>query len=186
VDDLVLSKGWEFAMRIVLRTGMVLLLGGLSGCVVAPPPPLQPVPLVAVPGAAKTEAEFRQDDTTCRTAAAPLPPAPSQPATSGVQVPPGPAPAEAYLRCMSAHNNVVQPVAQAEPALYGYYPAYPVYAGLYDPYPWLYGGYYGGFGFYGRCCGGYRGGYGGFRDAGFGGGGYGGGGFHGGWFGRGR
>lgn len=41
--------------------GMVLL-GGLAGCVAQPDQP----PLVALPGPAKTEAQFRQDDSACR------------------------------------------------------------------------------------------------------------------------
>ena len=175
-------------MHIVMRTGVVLLLGSLAGCVVPPPPPPPAIPLVAVPGAAKTAADFKQDDTACRAEANPPPSTASQPTAAGTQPPaaqptPNPAPAETYLRCMSAHNNVVQPAAATLPAVYGYYPAYPLYAGLYDPYfyPGFYGGYYGAFGFYGGCCGGFRGGYGGFREGGFGGGG-----FHGGGFGRGR
>ena len=187
-------------MSLISRCGPLLLLGGLTGCVVAPLPP-QPLPLVAVPGPNKTQAAFQQDDVACRAvAAAPqsaagVPPGaqPSEPGApaSGSQ---DPAQADAtqqaamaasgiYLHCMESHNNVVQPLAIMRPAVYpgyGYAPIYGPYDG-YDVYPWLYDGYpgfygYGGWGGYW----GFRGGWGGGWGRGGYGGGYGGGGFHGG------
>lgn len=169
-----------------------MLMAGLAGCV-APQP--QNVPLVALPGPAKMEAEFRQDDTTCRAASVTLPaepaartaqptPGTAQPAPGAAQAAPeqGFSPGMLYLRCMAARGNTVEPLAPVRPVLYGYYAPYPVwvgYGGLY--YPWLYGnyigvGFYGG-GFYGGGWGGYRGyghGYygGGFRSEGFHGGGF--------------
>ena len=44
-----------------------LLIGGLGGC--AAQSPAQPSPLVALPGPAKTELQFREDDAACRTEA---------------------------------------------------------------------------------------------------------------------
>ncbi len=184
-------------MRNLARLGVTVLLSGLAGCVLPPPLPPPPPPLVALPGPGRTQAQFQADDAGCRTVADAAPPsgatitvpAPYQAAPSGtapssaaaqtqapapqqtVQVTPG----MVYLRCMTDHGNVVQPLAPVHPLYYGFYPAYPVYYGFGDTYPWLYGDY--GFGFYG----GFRGGYGGFgyRD-GFRGG-YGGGGFRGGY-----
>ncbi len=146
----------------------MLLLSGLTGCVAGPPPP---VPLVAVPGPAKTQAEFRQDDAACRAAAVDLPSmtgrssgralttapgsgsAPVQPA---VEQEPAPPPGVTYLRCMAGRNNIVQPFTPPRLAGYGYAPSYGPYDG-YGAYPWLYDGAVG-FGFYGGCCGGFRGG----------------------------
>lgn len=126
--------------------GAVLLAGALAGCV-APPPPSQ-APLVAVPGPAKTEAAFRQDDAACRAAAAALPPgAPGQPTAEQAQaanqasIAPPPAealpPGVAYLRCMTARQNLVQPLAPPVP-LYAYYPAYPVYPAIGFGSPFFY------------------------------------------------
>ena len=164
-------------MRQTIRCGTLALLTGLAGCVVAPPPPSPQIPLVAIPGPTKTQAQFQQDDTACRVAAVALPPAPgSAPAVAAPadptavpqQMPPG----AIYLRCMASRDNVIEPLAPARPVLYGYYSDYPIYAGFGDTYPWLYGDYYG-FGFYGGFGGGY-GRYGfrnyGFRDYGFRGG----------------
>ncbi len=192
-------------MRLATAFAVVLLVGGLAGCV-APPPPPQPLPLVAVPGPTKTEVQFRQDDVTCRAAAVELPPgAPAQPTAAQPASVKGQTPANSavapaaalppgvlYLRCMTARQNTVEPLAPLAPVVYGYYPAYPIYAGVGFGFPWFYddavafgfhGGGYGRFGY-----GGYRGyrGYGfregGFRDGGhhhggFGHGGYSGGGF---------
>ena len=189
-------------MRKSAAWGALLLTGVSAGCV-APPPPLPP--LVAVPGLGKTDEAFRQDDAACRTVAAEPPPgqpASTAPATAGQAnasaetaftvetLPPG----AIYLRCMTARQNQVQPLAPAVP-LYAYYQPYPIYAGIgfgdpffYDygyPFGFRYGfgfGYgrfgYGRFGYGGRYFGHY-GGYGGYR--GFGGyRGYGGGFAHGG------
>ncbi len=168
-------------MRTVQRLGAITLVGGLTGCVVAPLPPQQ-IPLVAVPGPAKTDVVFRQDDLACRAAAVELPPdapAPARPAptaqgttspaaavSSPDALPPMP-PAVIYLRCMENRGNIVQPMAPAyasgPPVVYGYYPGYPVYAGFGDTYPWLYGdsfGFYRG-GWVGGWGGGWRGGWGG-------------------------
>ena len=173
-------------MTLTGRCGAALLLAGLSGCVVAPLPQA-PLPLVAVPGSAKTAAAFQQDDTACRAeAASPAAPAapgqPSAPAQGGQSQDEAASAGGVYLHCMEARNNVVQPIAVARPAVYGYYPYYGPYGG-YGPYPWLYDGYYPGFygiyGFYGGYYGwhggygygyGFHGGYGGY------GGGHGGGG----------
>ncbi len=160
-------------MTLIGRCGAVLLLAGLSGCVVAPLPQA-PLPLVAVPGPAKTAAAFQQDDTACRAeAASPSTSGPSAPASAAPGQPSAPAQGDqsqdaamaasgVYLHCMESRNNVVQPIAVARPAVYGYYPYYGPYGG-YGPYPWLYDGYYPGFygvyGFYGGYYG-WRGGYG--------------------------
>lgn len=166
-------------MMTLVRLGSVVLLAGLAGCVLPPPPP---PPLVALPGPGKTEAQFQADDGTCRAAADAAPPAETvsvpaqgQPSgTSSTQAPATPqqmfqiTPGMVYLQCMTAHDNVVQPLAPVRPLYYGFYNAYPIYYGFGDTYPWLYGGPFG-FGFYG----------GGFYGRGFYGGGfYGGGGFH--------
>lgn len=192
-----------------------MLLAGLSGCVAAPSAPPMPAPLVAVPGPTKTTAEFQQDDIACRAAAA-EPPPDLKPAPAALQPPAGsnaaskdaPAPTRlessprpatslgvTYLRCMNSRYNIIEPLSASQPITYGYYPAYPVYGGSSDYYPWLYGGFYDGF-----CCGvgfgfgrgyyghGYYGGrgYGGGRfGGGYHGGGFHGGGFHGGGFGGG-
>jgi len=166
-------------MRRLWKFGAVMLLGGLAGCV-APTPP----PLVAVPGPAKTDAAFRQDDAACRAVAAALPPvaAPSPvsqhtaAASTNGQAAVQPAAAEplatpprvVYLNCMTAHNNAAVPLPRVQPAYVGY-PAYPVYAGFGDYYPWLYGNDVVGFyGFYGGCCGWYGGGFqGGWDQGGF-------------------
>ena len=195
-------------MNRTVALGAVLLTGVLAGCVAPPPPsPPQP-PLVAVPGPAKTEAEFRQDDTACRAAVAELPSGVSaQPtaeqvraaqataqSTGQANVAPPPVeplpPGVAFLRCMTARQNLVQPLAPPVP-LYAYYPAYPVYAGVGFGYPFFYDdvfavrfGYGFGFGRFGYGYGyrgfgyrgyGYRGYAGGFGHGGFGHGGFGGG-----------
>lgn len=192
------------ALRIPPTPILLLAATALSGCVLAPPPAAyapQQVQYVAVPGPARTEAQFHQDDLGCRAAAVQLPPGPGvspaprppgtvQPASEAPeQEPPG----VTYFRCMAAHGNQIQPLPQAPPPLYAAYAAYPVYVGGYgDYYPWLYGpgyfggGFYGGYGFgYGYRGYGFRGGYGGYGGYGFRGGyggGFGGGygGFHGG------
>ena len=167
--------------------GVVLLTGVLAGCV-SPPPPQ---PLVAVPGPGKTDDAFRQDDAACRTVAAEPPPAqpsgtPASTAPATVQPPANAAPPAAevlppgaiYLRCMTARQNLVQPLAPAVP-LYAYNQPYPIYAGVGygDPFIYNYGypfgfGYgfgYGRFGYGGRYFGHYRG-FGGYRGYGFRGG----------------
>ncbi len=184
-------------MSRTVALGALLLTGVLAGCVAPPPPPPQQPPLVAVPGPAKTQAEFQGDDAACRAAVAVLPSdAPAQPTAEQVRaaqaagqpaVPPPPAealpPGVAYLRCMTSRQNLVQPLAPPVP-LYAYYPAYPVYAGIGFGYPFFYDdvfalrfGYGFGFGRFGYGYGyrgfggyGYRGyaGYGGYR--GYGGG----------------
>lgn len=180
-------------MRSSAALGVILLAGGLAGCV-APQPPLPPTPLVAVPGPAKTEAAFQQDDAACRAATASLSSnAPVQPTAEQLRaaqsaapeagaVPPSAEtlpPGAAYLRCMTARQNLVQPLAPAVP-LYAYYPAYPVYAGVGFGYPFFYddlfavrfGFGFGGFGYRGygyRDYGGHRD-YGGYRGGGYGGG----------------
>jgi len=176
-------------MRRGMTFAAALLSGGLAGCTVAQPPP-QPAPLVAVPGPAKAEAEFRQDDTACRAAAVVLPPNPSAAAQPGAapvsstkpadqavaQTQDAPPPGLVYLRCMEARHNIVEPLTPVQPAPYGYYASYPIY----DRSPYYYGGspfFFGSFGFYG---GGYRRHYGGYNHHGFHGGG-----FHGGGFGHG-
>lgn len=179
---------------------LVLLAGlGLSGCVVTPPPPL----LVAYPGPNKTEPLFRADDAACQGEAVRGPvvsaPAPAAASRPGGPVTPGNSvavtsagevptltPGIVYLRCMAMRDNVVQPLVTRSPTVVVYrnYPAYPVYSGFGDYYPWLYGGY-GDLDYYGRF-GGYRGygfrdgyafhdgfrGHEGFRDGGFRGGGW--------------
>lgn len=185
-------------MTKLVRLTTIMLLTGLGGCVLPPPLPLPPPPLVALPGPGKTEAQFQADDGACRAEADRAPPSetitlsqPTNPPTGApaptamqptVQMTPG----MIYLRCMVAHQNVVQPLAPVHPVYYGFYPAYPIYYGFGDSYPWLYGGpfgfgFYGG-GFYGR---GFHGG--GFREGGFHEGGFrGGGGREGGFRGGGR
>jgi hypothetical protein len=184
-------------MTLIGRCGAVLVLGGLSGCVVAPLPQA-PLPLVAVPGPAKSAAEFQQDDVACRTAAAsshpPAAPA-AAPAQPGQPAPQGQAQADQsqtdaasavgiYLHCMESHNNVVQPLVPIPPLIYagyagyGYAPFYGPYDG-YGPYPWLYDGYPGFYGAYFGVGYGWRGGYGyggGYRGGEYGGGFHGGGG----------
>jgi hypothetical protein len=183
----------EQVMALTGRCSVALLLSGLSGCVVAPLPQ-RPLPLVAVPGPAKTAAEFQQDDVACRAAAAPAPgPGSAAPAQTSPSATPSPAQpgqsqddaagaAGTYLHCMESHNNVVQPLLPARPLVYAAYAPYGYFPGLYGPYdgygvyPWLYDGSYGAYfggGFYG-----WRGGYGGGDRGGFRGGyggGYGGG-----------
>ena len=151
----------------------------LSGCVAAPIP-VAPgnIPVVAIPGPTKTEAEFRQDDLTCRAAAVPLPPNPTSPTASqpaAAQQPEYP-PGVAYLRCMASRQNTIEPYSIAQPVVYAYYPAYPIYAGIGYGYPYYYGGY-ASFGFYRLYGGGryfaFHDGYrGGFRDGGYHGGGF--------------
>lgn len=181
-----------------------------------------PSPLIASPGPGKTEAVFEADDRACRADVRRLPKraAAAQPTEAQLQaaqaeqadpnvLPPPPQalpPGAAFLRCMTARGNQVQPLqpeVQALPA-YGYLPAYPVYAGVDYGYPFFYDDvfllrYYGGFGYRGYGFGrfgyggyGYRGypgyGYGGRFGGGYGrgyGGGYGGGGFGHGSFGHG-
>ncbi len=185
------------------------LLAGLTGCYVPPPPPPQ-VPLVAIPGPSKTQAQFQQDDAACRTAAAAPASAPqansftngssavnnvagqassANPSTSpltgsaGQLQPTGDQmpPGAVYLRCMVSRANIVQPLATQPPPLYAFYPQYPIYVGFGDTYPWLYDGFgYGGF--YGGFYGGYRGYRGGYGYGGFRDGGFRDGGFGGGGF----
>lgn len=183
-------------MRLTAMFKMMPLAALLAGCTAASQSPPQPVPLVAIPGPAKTEAQFHADDTACRAAAVTLPAsAPAQPAAgqdqaqgdaaAALAMPPG----VIYLRCMAARQNTIEPLAPAPPVLYSYYPAYPIYAGAGFGFPGFYNDF-GAFGFYGAGFGGFYGGYGyrghrdyGFRDGGFRGGGFHGGGFHGGGFG---
>ncbi len=159
-----------------IALGAVLLTGVLAGCV-APPPP--PPPLVAVPGPGKTDDAFRQDDAACRTVAAEPPPAQpvgtpastapaateaqanAVPSTTGAAPAVGTLPPGAvYLRCMTARQNLVQPLAPAVP-LYAYYQPYPIYAGVGFGCPFCYdNGYPVGFG-YGLGLGFGRLGYGG-------------------------
>lgn len=173
-------------MRMATMLKSALVVGGLAGCAAQPP-----TPLVALPGPAKTEAQFREDDAACRTEALRAPasavaqsaasqPAPGQDqasASTATVMPSG----VVYLRCMTARQNVVAPLEPAPPALYGYYAPYPVYAGVGFGYPLFYdtafapGFYRGG---YGRLYGGYP--IFGFRHGGFHNGGYHGGGYHGG------
>ncbi len=167
-------------------------------------------PLIASPGPGKTEAAFEADDRACRVDVRRLPRrAAAQPSEAQLQAaqaaqadpnvpPPTPEalpPGAAFLRCMTARGNQVQPLqpeVQALPA-YGYLPAYPVYAGVGYGYPFFYDDVfllrsYGGFGYRGYGFGrfgsggyGYRGypgyGYGGRFGGGYGrgfsGGGYG-------------
>ena len=176
----------------------VVSLAGLSGCVDAAPAVLSPAPLVAVPGPTKTAEEFQQDDLACRAVVAEPPhdlkkaPTALQPAADGsppgkdtnapirMEASPQPVvqPGVAYLRCMGSRYNIVEPLSVSQTVTYGSYPAYPVYGGSTDYYPWLYDGYYGGF-YNGFCCGvGF--GFGrGFYGHGFYGGGYGGRGYYG-------
>lgn len=161
-------------MGLITRFLVLLLPVALAACVVAPPLGPPEVPLVAVPGPTKTEAQFRQDDATCRAASVELPPGdadgpaaaanPAPRASAGgaaagaadgraaaatQQAPPTAAPpGVTYLRCMEVRNNLIEPLVPDGPPLYGYYAAYPVWASFGDPYPWYYGNYVS-FGFYG-------------------------------------
>jgi len=184
----------------ILSITSAFLAASLAGCVAAPPP--EQIPLVAIPGPTKTETAFRQDDTACRVQSVQLPQAPPRaappsatpppPAAAVAAYPPGVEvaaypPGVVYLRCMASRGNSVEPLAAA-PVVYGYYPAYPVYAGIgygfpayYGPYVGVGNGFYGGYGGYRGYGGGYRGGYGGgYRDGGYRDGGNRDGGFHGG------
>jgi hypothetical protein len=173
----------------------VLLASLLGGCAVATAPPAPPA-VVAVPGASKTYAAFREDDTACRAQA-------NQPAAppSGAAAAPLP-PERVYANCMVARGNTLAPnpsASAAPPAGYaypgnGYAPwAYgdPAFYGYWgDPFLFgLYGGgFYGGGGYYpGRYFAGHPYGFyhgGGFHGGGGRGGSFaargGGGGFHGG------
>jgi len=190
-------------VRIATVFKAALLMGGLGGC--AAQGPAQP--LVTLPGPAKTEAQFREDDAACRTealqasAAVPTQPTAAQPAVAqpvAAQPPLGQGqpsantaaaaampPGVVYLRCMTVRQNVVESLNPPPPPLYGYYAPYPIYAGVGFGYPFFYdnffafGFYHGGYGGYGRGgYGGYgRGGYGGYGGHGYGGHGYGGGGY---------
>ena len=183
-------------MREARLAGAMLLAVGVAGCVAPPAPvpvyavpaPAQaPAPLVAAPGPGKTEAAFQADDRACRADVARLPKrAAAEPTAAQLQaaqaaeadpnVPPPPEsalpPGAAFLRCMTARGNQVQPSqaeAQALPA-YGYLPAYPVYAGVGYGYPFFYDDlfllrYYGGFGYRGYGYG--RFGYGGYGFRGY-------------------
>ncbi len=194
---------WVVRMATVFKAA--LLMGGLCGC--AAQSPAQPSPLVALPGPAKTEVQFREDDAACRTEAlqassnvpsqstavqpAVAQTAAAQPtlgqgqpsADTAAAMPPG----VVYLRCMTARQNVVESLNPTPPPSYGYYAPYPLYAGVGFGYPFFYdnfftfGFYHGG---YGHFHGGH-GGYGGFRNGGYGRGGFGGRGFAGGGFGGG-
>ncbi len=57
-------------MRVSTLLRSALLLGGMAGCAGQP---YRPASLVALPGPAKTEVQFRQDDSACRAATASLP-----------------------------------------------------------------------------------------------------------------
>ncbi len=173
-------------MRVTGTFKALLLSGLLAGCA-APSPPPQPAPLVAVPGPAKTEAQFREDDNACRAEAAQAPAnAPAQPTAAQAaaaqaaldqgQTPADPAlvattampPGVVYLRCMTTRQNAVAPLVPTPPVLYSYYTPYPIYAGLGFGFPFFYESFIG-FGFnhggYGRFHGGH--GYGGYRNYGF-------------------
>ena len=160
-------------MRILATA---LMVGGLAGC--APVSVYQPALLVALPGPAKTQAAFHQDDADCRIQAAALPAPPSQAQATQAPLRPGEDPSAdparlagvTYFRCMTARNNVVELRPQQIPVLYSYYEPMPIYGdyGDGDYFPWLYpggvhgfGGYHGGY----RYAGGYRGfdGYRGFE-----------------------
>jgi len=180
-------------MAIVFKAA--LLMGGLGGC--AAQLPAQPSPLVALPGPAKTEAQFRDDDTACRTealqASANVPaqptaaqpavaqPAAAQPALDQSQpsantavaaaMPPG----AVYLRCMTARQNVVEALNPTPPPLYGYYAPYPTYAGIGFGYPFFYDNFFA-FGFYHGGYGRFHGGHGGYGRGGYAGHGFAGGG----------
>ena len=150
----------------------VVSLAELSGCVDAAPAELSPAPLVAVPGPTKTAEEFQQDDLACRAGVAEPPhdlkraPTALQPAADAnppskdanapirMEAPQQPVvqPGVAYLRCMGSRYNIIEPLSVSQTVTYGSYPAYPVYGGSTDYYPWLYDGYYGGF-YNGFCCG---------------------------------
>lgn len=201
-------------MRAVLMASALMV--GLGGCIAAPVPVAGPgvvaaggaglaqpagspleVPLVAVPGPGKTTTAFAADDMACRAAR----PAAGASVGRGTTYPPAypemagagtaqDTPGVGYLRCMVSRANTVEPIEQPEPlVVYGYEPAYPVYAGYDYGFPIAYDGFfglgfyagYGGFyhrgfyggygpgGFYRPGFYGYRGGYGGFRG-GYGGG----------------
>jgi hypothetical protein len=191
---------------VVARCAVALALGAMDGCTVVPPPPplvaipgpsktqaafeqddaacrataFQAPPVQAASGqAASNQAPSGQPGNAAAghsTGGATMtPPAAALASDTADPMPPG----LAYLGCMATRNNIVEALPIAPPAFYGVAPAYPVYAGFGDYYPFLYGDSVG-VGFYGGFGGGYRGGYGGgFRD-GYGGGfrgGYGGGGY---------
>ncbi len=110
-----------------MRIAAVLAVAVVTGCSLPP----TPSPLIAIPGPAKTPAEFSQDDIACRVALANIP------AGAGEADKPAPAPdlppGAAYLRCMQNRDNLIQPAFVARPR-----PDYPVgdYGG--DYYPWVY------------------------------------------------
>ena len=139
----------------------------LSGCVVVPLSSA-PVPLVAYPGAAKTAAQFAQDDGACRAVAAPVA---SQPVPSAIlpqpletAAPVQPTPESVYFSCMASQGNVIAAAPASGTYAYAYpyvgFPYGPLYAGPFadefflNRQIGLYGGFYGGF-----RGGGYRGGY---------------------------
>ncbi len=99
------------ASGTMVRAGIVLAIGGLAGCVSAPPP--AQVPYVAVPGPTKTEAQFRQEDTACRVAALQLPPGP------GVTGPTQPAPGQPTGRLLPAQPQGTQAQATQAQAAQG-------------------------------------------------------------------
>ena len=168
-----------------------------------PPPPIYAVPgaavqapvaeapLVAVPGPGKTEAQFQADDRVCRADIARLPARQRQPTAAQLRAaqaaeadpnapPPPPSalpPGAAFLRCMTARGNQVQPLQAQGQALpvYANLPAYPVYAGVGYGYPYFYDDvfllrYYGGYGYRGYGYGRFGfGGYGGYGPASMGG-----------------
>ncbi|WP_216850912.1 hypothetical protein [Acidisphaera sp. L21] len=193
-------------MRAVGRVGSLVMAAGLAGCVLPPPLPPPPIPLVALPGPGKTEAQFQGDDGLCRNAAntvprdgyaAPPPGArpPQSNAYRPAQPPPqGTQPADTYAG--SAQAGEPPPVQVTPGMVYlrcmadhqnivqPMAPARPVLYGYYPAYPVYagFGGYYPWL--YGDAIGfgfygGWGGGWGGYR------GGWGGGGYRGGWGGRG-
>lgn len=110
--------------------------------------PLPPPPLVAYPAPGKPPADFAQDDAGCRAAAQ------GQTAAAAPDAVPA-----AYLQCMAARGNIIQPLVPVRTPAYAYAVPDPMYpGGDYAPF------YTGGFvGFGAGCC--YGRGYyeGGFR-----------------------
>ena len=172
-------------MKIV-RLGLSLAAASLAaGFATAPPPgPL----FVVTPGSGRDQAVFQQDSDICQQASA---------AGTGYGAPPAPAasapPASAtpqawiasedqrFLQCMAARGDVVAAAPVSYAAAYPGYPygfAYPY--GYFDAYPVFAGGlFFGGFGYGGRHYGNWHY-HGGWGHGGWGRGGYGHAGGHGG------